>query len=978
MTPPYTIFRLAATGNVHQIFSGGRVIPEGYDGVLYQRDSPIGLLGAGSYNAAVVLQSLLDYDGSSSTLFEICSGIFEIDFTIKGLPDPGNPKGLLLAHVQIHMRISDPIEFINYIRRKGAEFRSDELAKTLAEEFQMLLDPIVACERRENLFSPSLFHETAGLTMADYFNTSYSGRGIILERVTSLEFDVEEVKTPTPPPPPLPSARGTGRLAAIDEPSSRSLNPAASQPEAAYPAKPPKPATPSSLGSWGQNIGSTPELADDLNDDQQPYNPGGWQADAAPSAPPMPDIPRPVAANVVMLRGELAKALVSDDFHTRFARASNFQERFRILREIDFERLLSDEKIGELAQKLTPGQFDFRWTRTFFVDQQSIFNLDQMREFQMKLAEAESAHEASKSPKAAAIVRQEAPGNITRDGSSRAYNTPAGIYKEASESDELPPPRALKNSPNDRNPMGVDAQMFGGMGDAQSINRQIFGTSQPQRPGLRMSASPSEISQGVQFEKTNQNTPDSITGDPDSLGNIDLTLAVIQSVKERNIAAWSVIIQNNTPFSFNTLKISARSESLVSAGAAVLSDVPQGGQNSIELRLALTRQPRPGEIRFTIVGFTDDSSAYAYQHRGRISFRPSSFGNEHLVTIEESPGSSLVGPQEALKVSTDIAATTGGVTGQNSQMRRLTLQPDDEMTRRIRTRLPSADRGLCSFCGNETLRRDTRCNVCGAQLPRWFAKEPLVLTASMSASRARVERARLWVDGFSQNSLWIVMGGTMSLGRRHDNDIVLRAFDSSGRVDERRTTELSRLSGQVAYSQGVVRFQCRNRHGVRFNGRLFACDQEFELQQDGRLEFLNRQGEVVLGLGVRVLYPGQNDALGSVVGAQGLSIIPENDPRLRNCLMLFGSCSFSIGETNGIRHFVVPAYSDQAPGRLIQNDDTLWIEPLQPMRIRNDRTGDTFGINTAQLLRVDEDCRMDLGMCQLMAKVFHTRVTDNS
>jgi hypothetical protein len=322
---------------------------------------------------------------------------------------------------------------------------------------------------------------------------------------------------------------------------------------------------------------------------------------------------------------------------------------------------------------------------------------------------------------------------------------------------------------------------------------------------------------------------------------------------------------------------------------------------------------------------------------------------------------------------TDVVETRGSQSG-HKNMRLYALSPDPDFTRKLRTRIPNAERGICPNCGNETPRTEANCTICGMRHPGWFAKNPMVLSPELSGARARVERAKFWVNEFSQNFLWVAMGGTLKVGRRHDNDVVLRAFDSGGLVDERRTTELSRLGGVFSCSQGIVSFTCKNRHGVRYRGQQVVCDQEVEIPHDGEMEFLNRQNEAVLTLQLKILFPSNNENTGSTIGPQAIILSQPDDPNRRSCLYLLRSCTFDLVEHKEIITVACPAESVQAIGRLICNEDNLWLEPMHELNLRRERGGEMLSVNPTQILRLDDACRLITGEHTIYAKIFRSRV----
>ena len=77
-----------------------------------------------------------------------------------------------------------------------------------------------------------------------------------------------------------------------------------------------------------------------------------------------------------------------------------------------------------------------------------------------------------------------------------------------------------------------------------------------------------------------------------------------------------------------------------------------------------------------------------------------------------------------------------------------------------------------------------------------------------------------------------------------------------------------------------------------------------------------------------------------VTGPQALMLRQEGDPRGRCCLYLFKACSFSVASEAGVARLMIPAGGGQAPARIICNDECLWLEPLQTMRLRNERSGE--------------------------------------
>src|SRR5690606_2003874 len=103
---------LSVQGDAYAIFGGGRTIPEDYHGVLYQGNRGVGKLSPGTYNAAIILQSLANYDGSDSTLYLTRRGPFHVPLVLEGLPDPGDLSAKLTARLTLAFEVVDPVAVI--------------------------------------------------------------------------------------------------------------------------------------------------------------------------------------------------------------------------------------------------------------------------------------------------------------------------------------------------------------------------------------------------------------------------------------------------------------------------------------------------------------------------------------------------------------------------------------------------------------------------------------------------------------------------------------------------------------------------------------------------------------------------------------------------------------------------------------------------------------------------------------------------
>jgi hypothetical protein len=462
---------------------------------------------------------------------------------------------------------------------------------------------------------------------------------------------------------------------------------------------------------------------------------------------------------------------------------------------------------------------------------------------------------------------------------------------------------------------------------------------------------------------------------PDQLGEIEVMINHTQTLVDKRVSRWVMVLNNKSPIPFARVKISIRADSLVTAGSGVITDFAVGTRRTIELKIARTRGIKDGSISLSAIAYAEGGTyPYVFSSQGEVTFRPSTFGNEHLVSITPDGGNyKMMSSSEVLRVSADVAETHGSAIGADD-MRLFPLRPNVKMTQQLRTRLPSAERGLCPVCDNETPRRYGTCQVCGVTLPRWFNKEPIMLTPEYSNARAHVERARLWIEGEDrETSVFVVVGNRVSIGRRHDNDVVLRVFGPNGRVDERRTTELSRNSGAIDYSQGAARFTCLNRHGLRYRGKFVPCDSSFDLPEESRLEFINRQGEPILTLVVTIIYPSGNDETGGLVGPQAIYIRQERDTRGAGCLFLLKSVTMGFLQQAGVHRLMIPSGAHDIAGRLVYHEECLWFEPDRPVAVKKDRGGELFEVQSNQLLRLDENVRLDFRSVAVKAQVFHAK-----
>src|SRR5690606_11482053 len=220
------------------------------------------------------------------------------------------------------------------------------------------------------------------LTIQDYINSILNGKGITLQKVNYLAFEEDRPTISQTAKIPQQDHGMSGATAPMN--AARSPMGASTSPMSAAPA-PQQPNVPISFKEPAQDRphlkgtsssrwhmpGAPPAGADTapmpkadqrapsfLSSNPKPADQGrGMGHDPAVVHSPT-DVSgkkgQTFAANVALLRSELAKALLSPDFHENFAHSRSFQERFVLLRELDFELLLSDEKIREIAQKVPP------------------------------------------------------------------------------------------------------------------------------------------------------------------------------------------------------------------------------------------------------------------------------------------------------------------------------------------------------------------------------------------------------------------------------------------------------------------------------------------------------------------------------------------------------------------------------------------------------------------------------------------------
>jgi len=1139
MSDPVVICSLAAVGDVHDIFAGPLTVPDEYHALLYQGGRGVGKLSPGTYNAAIILQSLANYDGSNSTLYWVRRGQFEAYMSLDRLPDPGDPSGTLKLLAPIVFNVTDPgVALAKFLKNKE-QFTSDELLSLVADDVRSLLDPIVACETRQNLMASPVFQETARGTVTDYVNNLLAGRGIRLEAVGQLTFEVvPRAEDPTRRPPThiedvSPEGWSVGEAPA---PSPRSYQ----QQRRSGTRQPTLPGI-SSAPATQQRPSSGPQQMPG-----RPPVPGGAMAGptlgvssinvnaAAMHRGVGTGAQRVVAPGVDNLRRHFAETLLNTDW-AHFASLPTQAHRIEFLRALDPELLLSNDKIAELATKIVPDHFDLRWVANFFVEQECLFDIEQMRQFQRTIASLDVGRNKDNSARqldsqgraivtgAVEIPSGAYPAPVAGVPSSLGFDprfgqpAPSGPYQRPDLYGQQPPgydpyqnggqggyapqqqwpQQGYGQPPMPGYPPPMQGQMPGpipgygqqsgypppygyqGQGYPIPAGGQGYGyenqpsdpnanfypqpggfqgngpmPGQPYAPGFppgyppqsgayqqpnyppapgfepppnqpmayQQAASSNKIPSYV--EEVNERNSGATTGvrpgrdaeaaagfgggsaagrkfrldsgavervendDPISddepivpevpiaeVGDLEVMLNSTQILYDKKVSRWVVVVNNKSSYHYSHVKISLRADSVVTVGFGVIKDFAVGQRRTIDMRVAKTRVVRDSSIRITATAVArKNNQQIVFAASGTVQFRPSTLGQEYLATVVPDQGNyALLSTTDVIRYNADVADTQGP--GLNpDDMRMFTLQPDERLTGQMRTRLPSTEAGLCPICENETSRRYSTCQVCGGILPRWFNKAPVLLTPEFSSARAAIERARIWVetDQF-ENAMYVVLGYQMSIGRRHDNDVVLRVFGEGGKVDEKRTTELSRVSGSLEYTQGAARFTCLNRHGVRFRGRVVACDQSVELTEDSRLEFLNRQGEAVLALTMKVLYPSGNDETGGTVGPQAILVTQEDDPRRLVTLFLIKAASFGFvpSVTGASQRLVVPAPGESSGGRLIFHEECLWLEPGNSVGVKMERGGRMLEVQSNQLLRLDDQARLDFRVAALKVRVYH-------
>jgi hypothetical protein len=1046
MRPPVTICALAASGDVYVIFGGGLVIPPEYDGILYQGERALGRLSPGVYNAAIMLQSLPGYDGADSTLYWCRRGPFAVELDIEKLPDPVDMADTLSMKMTLNFEVSDPVTALNRLLRGRQSVDSAELISMLGDDLRSLLDPMVACERRENLFRPSIFHETAGLTVSDYVNNMLGDRGVRVASVGSISFQDARLRSKgTPAGGEAISSATSASGAEGDWPAPSGRPNPASQAQARGFVAPGRAAEP-----WGQSERRGGGPGDDQGFDlpaaarmdnsglapwrRRTARPGESEparnvsvggaslsaptpmaagpagpASAAPSRPaygPPSAKGRPVSPAVLALRVEVSASFLAAPW-VKFAQLNSNEARADFLRALDPKMLFSNDKIGELAYRLRPDEFDFRWATNFFVGQEGVFTQEQMRLFQRLIVESDRGGGGDGGDGFFVAAMMDESGLLRSASSEEA---PVAKEKETEEgadkkedkqkdekADEEKPLAAARNEEareNALNPMVADE---GGLSLSPAPNPAATPAKRKQPSfvedvGARFPSAPSNDSRFGEVAEQNFR-PFTHAGEsgvyvdetinPKDFGELELLISATQTLGDKKPSRWTLSVSNNSSLRFSRVKVSLQSDSLVTTGFGLASDVEPASRRPVELRLARRGRTasRDGALHIVAIAYAEGAGLpCAYSAWAEARFKPSRAGDQHLVAIGlgESGGRTLTAAEQG-GGNVDVADTRGSL-GNAGDARVFTLKLDEDLTAKLRERVPDAERGFCPVCENETSRRQPACQACSAPLPDWFRREPVLLTPEYSNARARVERARLWVEGESlDNSLFVVLGGALKMGRRQDNDFVLRVYEPNGQVDERRTTELSRVSGVIDQSRGSARFTCLNRHGVRVEGKFVPCDQSIDLPDDARFEFLNRQGEAVLTLLAKVVYDLHADETGSALGPQAIFILQEEDPRRRGCLFLLKSAPFAFEvRGDGSRRLLAPAPPSRKPeGWLIYHEECLWLAPEKTASIVGDRRRDMMEVQPQQLIRVDDNIRADFGPSVLRMKIYRGSVEES-